>query len=80
MRIINETKINILVDGDEISPNDSCKVDERCFDTHTIMSEHGRIVITTEYCHRDFKHIGKLKAVELDTRDNNGQKFIRIFE
>ena len=80
MKIINNSTETIYFDiCNYVYPGDEAVISENCFDSRHIHSNIGSVVIMTEYCEREIKNWGNLKAKEINKTDENGMKCILVY-
>jgi hypothetical protein len=67
-----------MINGKQILPNDKYEVSEGYNDIHNIISDTGRIEITTIRNRRSFMKYGSINFIQTPDTDNNGMRVIEI--
>ena len=79
MKIINNTNVDLNIQGSKLPSGSKKDFYEACFNTLSIHSDIGSAEITTEYSKRYIKNFGKITVEETGELDENGLPNIVVY-
>ncbi len=80
MVIDNQTPHDLLINGRILEPNSRRYVTEHMFNTVTVSSDRGSVIIKSEFYLRKISADGHLGAYESNELDSNGHNVVIIKE